>query len=135
MAGLLFYFFFFRFGDGVFFVVFEVFLGDDFFVFGECFFLAGAFLPLAADVFAAVLPFAGDVLDFGFSSFCSSTNLSTVQPTLTETTSSPGFTSTTTSPLVAARLRTPASSNRVDFGAPFLYQLLGRQLYLLLWHG
>src|SRR5687767_8833699 len=124
------YYFLFLFGDFVFFAILEAFFGADFFfgdafTFTEDFFpfgddvLAGALLPFADD-FGADFPFREEVFGFTFSSFTRSTNFSTVQPTLMETTSSPGFTSTITSPLVAARLRMPASSNRVDFGAPLV---------------
>src|SRR3972149_5017910 len=61
------------------------------------------FTDFIADVFAFVAGFFFPA-SFFVPSFSSATNLSTVQPTLTETTSSPGFISTTTSPFVAARL-------------------------------
>src|SRR5688572_23274151 len=113
----------FRFGD-VIFAVFDFALGFTFaedaraaiFLFGEDVFdfpSADAFtLPFFFPVSAFLCPFA---LPVG-----AATNFSTVQPTLTETTSSPDFTSTTTSPFVAARLRILTSSNLVGFGAPFV---------------
>src|SRR5215208_2455133 len=86
-------------------------------------FFAGAF-PFVDDVafFAGALsflfvaedfPFAEGVFPFALPLGDGATYFSTVQFTLTETTSSPGFTSTTTSPLVAARLRTATVSRRV----------------------
>src|SRR5215216_19436 len=115
------YFFFF---PGFAFVV--AFLGGDFFAaafvfrFGEDVFadvlLFGVF-PSAEGTLPFAFPFGDDVF---LTSFSSSTYRSTVQFTLTETTSSPGFTSTTTSPLVAARLRMATASSLVDFGAPLV---------------
>ena len=76
---------------------------------------------LVADAFTLPFFFPFSVLLCPFAlALEAATNLSTVQPMLTETTSSPGFTSTITSPLVAARLRIPAASSRVDFGAPLV---------------
>ena len=115
--------------------------GDDFPVFALAFgfpFVEAAFTTaffFGADIFdfpladAFTLPFffppspfplGDDVLCPFARPLANSTNFSTVQPTLTETTSSPGFTSTTTSPFVAARLRIATSSKRVDFGAPLV---------------
>jgi hypothetical protein len=74
------------------------------------FFPAGAFFPFAD------LVFADAAFRFGF---CSSTNLSTVHATLTDNASLPFFTGTIVSPFAEARLRTPAASSRVDFGAAF----------------
>jgi hypothetical protein len=114
--GCLYYFFFFPFGD---FVSFGLVLVTGFFPF------AGVFAPFGDFTFGFDLAFAASFFAgvFGFSA---STNFSTVHATLTETTSSPGFTSTTTSPLVAARLRVPAASSRVDLGAPLLKWMVAR---------
>src|SRR5512145_2893662 len=114
---------FFPFGDDVF-AVFAAFFGAAFpfaedvfpFPFAEAFTFASFLFPLS---FFAPLPLVGGA-----------TNLSTVQPTLTETTSSPGLTSTTTSPFVAARLRSPATSSRVDFGAPLVRWIVAMWLGL-----
>src|SRR5688572_6388579 len=113
------FFLLFFFAEGL---AFDFFAGVFAFVIG--FFLGVAF-PLGEDVFAGAgfLPFGEDAtVGLFFAGFSSSisTNFSTVQATLMETTSSPGFTSTTASPFVAARFRRAASSNLVDFGAPLL---------------
>src|SRR6188474_218166 len=113
-AGFFCYFFFFAFVDDVLAAGFEVFfaagflVGFVFFAFTGVFaFLAGAFAFVVFFAATVLLPFEDGALASFFLDFCpfscadASTNLSTVQPTLTETASSPGFTSTTTSPLVA----------------------------------
>jgi hypothetical protein len=126
--GTLFYLFFlaFAFVTGLFFAGAFDFGFPAGFVFVTFFVLTGflATFFFGADFFAVTFAF-GDFV-FPLSAFLfeddvfSSTNLSTIQLTLIETTSSPGFTSTITSPFVEARLRMPAASSRVDLGAALL---------------
>ena len=90
ITGLLLYFFFFPFGDDVFFAGFA--FVDDFFA-GFAFLDGALFLLFGDFVFPFSFPFEDDGFGAAFVdfSFCSSTNLSTVQPTLTETTSLMAF--------------------------------------------
>ena len=91
------------------------FLTGALFFFGE----AGFDFPFA-DAFT--LPFffpSPDALCPFALTFDTGTNFSTVQPTLTETTSSPGFTSTTTSPLVDGALADAGSIQSCGFRRAF----------------
>ena len=108
--GLSYYYFFFLALVG------EDFLVDLAFVFFAAFF-EDTFFPFGDFVFPVAF-FGADLLPATFT-FPAVTNFSTVHATLTERTSSPDFTSTIESPFVAARLRKPAASSRVDLGANF----------------
>ena len=70
-----------------------------------------------ASLFVTAFFFAGVFLGLGFFTSTNLTKFSTSQPITTASTASPAFTSTTESPRTAARLRTGAASNLVDFGA------------------